>query len=68
MGLAERPGFGRCHDVLSRARWNGRAVARTLLAQVLDAFLPTSENSIGPLIAGGCQLLFVELSPELADL
>ena len=36
MGLAERPGFGRYHDVLSRARWNGRAVGRTLLAQVLD--------------------------------
>jgi len=47
MGLAERPGFGRYHEVLSRARWNGRAVARTLLAQVLDAFLPTGEVVIG---------------------
>jgi len=47
MGLAERPGFGRYHDVLSRARWNGRAMARTLLAQVLDAFLPAGEVVVG---------------------
>jgi hypothetical protein len=47
MGLAERQGFGRYHEVLSRARWNGRAVARTLLAQVLDAFLPAGEVVIG---------------------
>lgn len=47
MGLAERPGFGRYHEVLSRARWNGRAVARTLLAQVLDTFLPAGEVVIG---------------------
>jgi hypothetical protein len=47
MGLAERPGFARYHDVLSRARWNGRAVARTLLAQVLDAFLPAGEVVVG---------------------
>jgi hypothetical protein len=44
MGLAERPGFAR---YLSRARWNGRAVARTLLAQVLDTFLPTGEVVVG---------------------
>ena len=43
MGLAARPGFARYHEVLSRARWNGRAVARKLLAQVLDVFLPTGE-------------------------
>ena len=36
MGLAARPSFARYHEVLSRARWNGRAVARKLLAQVLD--------------------------------
>jgi len=47
MGLAEKPGFGRYHDVLSRAHWNGRAVARTLLAQVLDAFLPAGEVVVG---------------------
>src|ERR1700712_4664397 len=47
MGLAEKPGFSRYHDVLSRARWNGRAVARTLLAQVLDAFLPAGEVVVG---------------------
>ena len=47
MGLAARPGFARYHEVLSRARWNGRAVARKLLAQVLDVFLPTGEVVIG---------------------
>ena len=47
MGLAARPGFARYHEVLSRARWNGRAVARKLLAQVLDVFLPAGEVVIG---------------------
>jgi len=47
MGLASSPGFGRYHEVLSRARWNGRAVARTLLAQVLDVFLPAGEVVVG---------------------
>ena len=47
MGLAEMPGFGRYHEALSRARWNGRAVARILLAQVLDAFLPAGEVVAG---------------------
>ena len=47
MGLAACPGFARYHEVLSRARWNGRVVARTLLAQVLDAFLPAGEVVIG---------------------
>lgn len=47
MGLASSPGFGRCHEVLDRARWNSRAVARKLLAQVLDVFLPTGGVVIG---------------------
>ena len=47
MGLAEKPGYARYHDVLSQARWNGRAVARTLLVQVLDAFLPAGEVVVG---------------------
>ena len=47
MGLAGCPGFARYHDVLSRARWDSRAVARTLLAQVLGAFLPTGEVVVG---------------------
>ena len=47
MGLAARPGFARYHEVLSRARWNGRAVARRLLAQVLDVFLPVGAVVIG---------------------
>ncbi len=34
MGLASSPGFARYHEVLNRARWNGRAVARVLLRQV----------------------------------
>ncbi len=47
MGLAASPGFSRYHEVLNRARWNGRAAARTLLLQVLDAFLPTGEVVVG---------------------
>jgi len=47
MGLAASPGFARYHDVLSRARWNGCVVARTLLVQVLGAFLPAGEVVIG---------------------
>src|SRR5690348_17748982 len=31
MGLADQPGFGRYHEVLSEARWDSRALARTLL-------------------------------------
>ena len=47
MGLAEKPESGCYHDVLSRVRWNGRAAARTLLARVLDAFLPAGEVVVG---------------------
>ena len=47
MGLAAEPGFARYHEVLSRARWDGRAVARRLLAQVLDVFLPVGEVVVG---------------------
>jgi hypothetical protein len=47
MGLAERPGFVRYHEVLSRARWDSRAVARRLLEQVLDVFLPAGDVVIG---------------------
>ena len=47
MGRAAGPGFSRHHDVLNRARWDGRAVARALLARVLDAFLPAGEVVIG---------------------
>ncbi len=47
MGLASSPGFGRYHELLNRVRWNSRAVARKLLAQVLDVFLPTGDVVIG---------------------
>ena len=47
MGLAATSGFSRYHEVLNRARWDGRAVARTLLVQVLKAFLPSGEVVIG---------------------
>src|SRR3954454_19125535 len=36
MGLADQPGFGRYHEVLSEARWDGRTLARTLLVHLLD--------------------------------
>ena len=47
MGLETNPGFSRYHEVLNRARWDGRAVARVLLMQVLGAFLPTGEVVLG---------------------
>src|SRR3978361_1139372 len=47
MGLAVTPGFSRYHEVLNRARWNGRTVIRTLLMQVLGAFLPAGEVVLG---------------------
>ncbi len=47
MGLAASPGFARYHEVLSRARWSARIVARKLLGQVLDTFLPMGEVVIG---------------------
>jgi hypothetical protein len=48
MGLADRPGFGRYHEVLSEARWDGRALARKLLAHLLDRLLPEGEVVIVP--------------------
>jgi hypothetical protein len=47
MGLAATSGFSRYHEVLNRARWDGRAVARTLLVQVLGTFLPAGEVVLG---------------------
>ena len=48
MGLADQPGFGRYHEVLSEARWDGRALARTLLVHLLDRLLPEGEVVIVP--------------------
>jgi hypothetical protein len=48
MGLADRPGFGRYHEVLSEARWDGRALARKLLVNLLDVLLPEGEVVIVP--------------------
>jgi hypothetical protein len=47
MGLGTNPGFARYHHVLSRARWDSRAVARKLLALTIEAFLPDSRTVIG---------------------
>lgn len=48
MGLADRPGFGRYHEVLSEARWDGRALARQLLLHLLEGLLPEGEVVIVP--------------------
>ena len=55
MGLAADPGFARYHEVLSRARWDGRAVARVLLLRVLDAFLPLL-SALAPEASSCCRL------------
>ena len=47
MGLGEAPQFRRYHEVLGRARWDARAVARRLLLYVLDRLLPS-----GPVVIG----------------
>jgi hypothetical protein len=46
-GLARARRFERYHRVLSRARWSGLAVSRTLLGLLVAAFVPT-----GPLVVG----------------
>ena len=47
MGLAAKPGFGRYHEVLNRARWNARDVARRLLLHLLAVLSPYGEVVIG---------------------
>jgi DDE superfamily endonuclease len=47
MGLADEPSFRRYHEVLSRARWDGRAVARRLLLTIVEQLLPDGEVVIG---------------------
>jgi DDE superfamily endonuclease len=47
MGLGSAAGFARYHHVLSQARWSSRAVARKLLAMIIEAFLPN-----GPIVIG----------------
>ncbi len=47
MGLASSPGFARYHEVLNRARWDGRTVACALLVRMLGAFFPSGEVVLG---------------------
>jgi hypothetical protein len=47
MGLAEAPQFRRYHELLGRARWDARAVARRLLLHLLDRLPPS-----GPVVIG----------------
>jgi hypothetical protein len=47
MGLADRPGFGRYHEVLNQARWDARDVARRLLLHLLAVLSPAGEVVIG---------------------
>jgi hypothetical protein len=47
MGLANQPGFGRYHEVLNRARWDARDLARRLLLHLLAVLSPSGEVIIG---------------------
>jgi hypothetical protein len=47
MGLADRPSFGCYHEVLNRARWDVRDVARRLVLHLLAALSPNGEVVIG---------------------
>jgi hypothetical protein len=43
MGLADQTGFGRYHEVLNRARWDSRDIARRLLGHLLAVLWPDGE-------------------------
>jgi len=43
MGLADQPDFSRYHEVLNRARWESRDVARRLLLHLLAVLWPSGE-------------------------
>ncbi len=43
MGLADEHGFQRYHEVLNRARWDLRDVARRLLLHLIAVFSPSGE-------------------------
>jgi hypothetical protein len=47
MGLADEPSFRRYHEVLSRARWDGQAVARRLLLYIIARLLPDGVVVVG---------------------
>src|SRR3978361_2022553 len=47
MGLADKPGFGLYPEVLHRARWDARDVARRLLLHLLAVLSPSGEVVIG---------------------
>lgn len=47
MGLADQPGFGRYHEVLNRARWDARDLARRLLLHLLAVLSPSGAVVIG---------------------
>ena len=47
MGLADDPGFRRYHKALSRACWDGQAVARRLLLYIIERLLPDGEMVVG---------------------
>ncbi|HUN40225.1 MAG TPA: transposase, partial [Acetobacteraceae bacterium] len=47
MDLADDVGFARYHEVLNRARWDARGLARQLLLHLLDRLLPS-----GPVVIG----------------
>ena len=47
MGLAGQPGFGRYHEVLNRARWDARDLARRLLLHLLAVLSPSGEVVVG---------------------
>jgi hypothetical protein len=47
MGLADEAGFRRYHEVLSRARWDSRAVAKRLLHYIVDRLPPSGDVVMG---------------------
>jgi hypothetical protein len=61
MGLGTSPGFARYHHVLSRARWDSRAIARKLLTLILDTLLRE-----GPVVIGIDDTIERRWGPKIA--
>lgn len=46
-GRADVANFATCHQILNRARWSSRAVAKRLLGIVVERFVPDGPVAIG---------------------
>ena len=64
MGLSDNQNYARCHEVLNRAVWSSREVARVLLALLLQQL----DRGDGPLIFGIDETLERRRGPKIKSL